>query len=92
MGITDAGWNHKLRVLCAHIKETGGTISERLKLTRYRRKQTVKEVAEASGISRRTIQYWEESGADAAGVFLIGCLAQYYGVSLEWLVFGKENE
>lgn len=89
--ITDAGWKHKRRALRAQMKETGGTISERLRLTRYTRQQTIREVADKSGIPFRTIQRWEDKGADGAGVFLIGCLAQYYGVSLDWLVFGKED-
>lgn len=91
MKASETMWRNKSRNLRIHIEETGGTSSERLRLTRYRRRQTIDEVSAEVGISARTIKHWEAGHIDGASLFLVGCLAQYYGVSLDWLAFGKED-
>lgn len=69
-------------------------ISQRLQKIRTARGQSRPQVAKETGIAVNTIARWENGGGDAAGAFMLGCLAQYYGVSMDFIVYGdgKKNK
>ena len=50
---------------------------------------TQKELAEDLGLRRPTLSDWKKNGAVPAGDICIR-IADYLGVSVEWLVTGKE--
>ena len=54
------------------------------------KKLTQKELAEDLNLRRPTLSDWKKNGAVPAGDICIR-IAEYLGVSVEWLVTGKEN-
>jgi transcriptional regulator with XRE-family HTH domain len=62
----------------------------RLKKLRKAKKLTQKQVAESIGINQKQYQHWERGRAEPSFV-KVQRLAYVFGVSIEWLVFGKEK-
>lgn len=55
------------------------------------KKLTQKELAEDLGLRRPTLSDWKKNGAVPAGDICLR-IAYYLGVSVEWLISGKEKE
>lgn len=58
----------------------------RLRELRQERGLTRKQVEEATGIDRGTIQYYEEGRVCDPGVVKVAALAKFFGVSVEELL------
>ena len=79
--------NYRYQKMCAEIRGKELGIGERLRLVRYEKGLSLDQVSEDVGIPATTIKRWEKNG-DGAGAFLLSCLAQYYGVSMDYIVYG----
>ena len=64
------------------------TIGDRLRLVRYRKEKKAETAALEMGISETSLIKWERSEYNPRVAELI-ILAEYYNVSLDWLVLGK---
>lgn len=63
-------------------------IGERLKQLRIMSGKTPTEVSRDTGITRATVYRWEQgSGVPRLAELII--MAEYYGVSLDYIVFGR---
>ena len=68
-----------------------GDLAYRLRLLRDRRGWTVVDMAERTGIPKRTLdKYMLRSKANLPGFDALVALSKGLGVSLDWLVFGAE--
>lgn len=63
-------------------------LGDRLKSLRTERRQTVQEVADAVGMTRSYLS-GIENGHDNPGREFLVALANYYGVSTDWLMTGE---
>lgn len=69
-----------------------GDLSSRLRSLRDRNNWTVADMAERSGIPKRSLdKYMLRSGASLPGLEALCALSRGLGVSLDWLVFGSDN-
>ncbi len=68
------------------------TIQEKLKDERVSRKLTLSQLAEATGISKSTLDRYEEDDCMDMGPFNLAKLAEYYGLSLYYLMGLTENK
>lgn len=66
-------------------------ISERIRKVRKGHHHTQSELAEAIGLSRRTLCHYERKEGYNVPASVVFAVAQYYGVSLEYL-FGLTDE
>lgn len=70
----------------------GESISDRLRSLRDRKAWTVADMAERTGIPKRTLdKYMLRQGASLPGFDALCSLSKGLGVSLDWLVFGAEG-
>ncbi|WP_413734373.1 LexA family protein [Sodalis sp. RH21] len=67
------------------------TLGQRVKTLRKDRKLTQSQVGKALGVSDVTIGYWERDLNEPGGKSLTN-LARYFGVSEEYLLYGKNEE
>ena len=66
------------------------TAGERLKMLRTEKHLSQNEVGQKLGIARRTISLWE-NGQSNPNLVCLGMLAEFYGVSTDFIVFGKNK-
>lgn len=70
----------------------GESISDRLRGLRDRNGWTVADMAERTGIPKRTLdKYMLRQGASLPGFDALLALSKGLGVSLDWLIFGAEG-
>lgn len=83
---TKATWNKK-----AHKLESKGprTMGERLKVLRYKAGKSAHEVSREAGIACPALCRWEADNNMPMLRELI-IIAEYYGVTLDYIVFGRE--
>jgi len=67
------------------------TIGSRLRTLRQRTKRTLKEQSELFGVSLNSVYRWEHDIASPKKT-LLRKIAEFYEVSFEWLLYGKETE
>lgn len=68
------------------------TIQEKLKDERTSRKLTLPQLAEATGISKSTLDRYEKDDCTDMSPFNLTKLAEYYGLSLDYLMGLTENK
>ena len=68
------------------------TIQEKLKDERTSRKLTLPQLAEATGISKSTLDRYEKDDCTDMSPFNLAKLAEYYGLSLDYLMGLTENK
>lgn len=68
------------------------TIQEKLKDERVNRKMTLPQLAEATGISKSTLDRYEKDDCMDMSPFNLAKLAEYYGLSLDYLMGLTENK
>lgn len=67
-------------------------ISDRLRLFKEKKGLTAQAMADATGISRRTLEsYMRRENPPLPGLETLGQLAKGLGVSLDWLVLGDDT-
>lgn len=64
------------------------TMGDRLKLLRYRKRKSAREAAEEMGITMKSVYAWE-LGKNNPRLSELIILAEYYGASLDYIVFGR---
>lgn len=68
------------------------SISDRLRLLKEKKGITAQTMADATGISRRTLEsYMRRENPPLPGLETLGQLAKGLGVSLDWLVLGDDT-
>lgn len=65
------------------------SLAEKLKYLRIKKGVTQKECSEVTGISIRTLSRYE-NGYNASDTHVIKVLADYYGVSVDYLYSGEK--
>ena len=68
------------------------TIQEKLKDERTKRHMTLPQLAEATGISKSTLDRYEKDDCTDMSPFNLAKLAEYYGLSLDYLMGLTENK
>jgi transcriptional regulator with XRE-family HTH domain len=68
------------------------TIQEKLKDERVNRHMSLAELAEATGISKSTLDRYEKDDCTDMSPFNLAKLAEYYGLSLDYLMGLTENK
>lgn len=67
------------------------TFSERLRSLQAGNNWTVQDLADKTGISKRTLdKYLLKTGASQPGIDVVVKIAEALGVSLDWIVLGRE--
>ena len=68
-------------------------ISDRLRALRHRHGYTTQEMADMTGVSKRTLDsYMRREEPPLPGLDALKKMAEGLGVSLDWLVFGEEHD
>lgn len=67
----------------------GCSMGARLRAAREAKEMTQKEVREATSVS--TLSYYENDARNMSS-YTIKTLAEFYGVSADWLLYGEEKE
>jgi transcriptional regulator with XRE-family HTH domain len=72
---------------CAEIPANNPRMGQRIKFAREREGLTQAQVGKQVGVTRGAVAQWEiDKGAPATG--RLGTLAEYLGISLDWLLTG----
>lgn len=84
----DSTWEEKYAQQLKISHGPKATMGARLKLLRYERKESIREVAAKTGVSTTALYKWEDD-TNLPRVYELVVMAEYYGETLDYIVLGK---